>query len=328
VQPTSGKRVYYLLQRLWEITMKLSQLAAIAALLLFIAVAVFARAQEMPRNGACFYKDPNYHGDYFCANVGESYVNLPSGFNDRIRSVRILGGTRVRAFNDNYFGGADITFTNDAPDLRVVALGTTANWAERISSLHVGTADDRTYRQWGNTANTGAIVACFFEHPNFIGRSFCVERGKSLDVLPGGFKDNVQSLRVVGNAEVQLFAGNNFTGRSASTRSDIAELRSWALPDNPARRWGEDISSVKIDVGRQWTGGDYDADDRRSVDNRLVSCTSQPGDRQRYCNFRGFVRNAYMVNSYGTCRKGVSWGIDNGRLWVSNGCSADFQVQP
>lgn len=308
--------------------MKLSHLAAIAALLIFVALAVFAHAQEMPRNGACFYADPNYRGASFCANIGESYVNLPPGFNDRIRSVRLLGGAKVRAFNNNYFGGADITFTNDASDLRSVALDTTANWAERISSLHIGAADDRAYRQWGNTMSTGAVVACFFEHPNYIGRSFCVERGKSLDVLPGGFKDNVQSLRVVGNTEVQLFAGNNFSGLSASTRADIPELRSWTLPNNPARRWGEDISSVRVDAASQWNDGGYrDNDDRRPRDNRLVSCASQPGDRQQYCNFRGYVRDAYMINSYGTCRKGVSWGIDNGRIWVSNGCSADFQVQ-
>jgi Protein of unknown function (DUF3011) len=37
--------------------------------------------------GACFYKEINYAGEYFCMRRGESYPNLPPGYNDRISSI-------------------------------------------------------------------------------------------------------------------------------------------------------------------------------------------------------------------------------------------------
>lgn len=314
--------------------MKYLQCAAVLLLaILFVAVTVSAQT-DMPRNGACFYKDPNYRGSYFCAQAGESYENLPAGFNDRIRSVRIFGNAQVQAFNDNRFAGSDVTLSNDVPDLHALpmAVDPRANWTERFSSLRVSATNDRGFPRWGNNAaTTGGVGACFFEHPNYVGRSFCVDRGKALDNFPAGFRDGIQSIRVFGDSEVQIFSENNFTGLAARTRRDIPELRAWSIPDNPSRKWGEDIASVRVDVPRnmRWnnSGGYRDDDTRGAPDRNLVRCTSQPGDRPQYCNSRGYARDAYMINSYGTCRKGVTWGIDNGRLWVSNGCAADFQVQ-
>ncbi len=295
-------------------------------LILFLLTAIGAVAQtDQPRDGACFYKDVNYRGDYFCARAGDELENLPSGFNDRIRSVHIFGNAQVQAFMDNRFAGADVTLRNDVPDLHAVPLAVDprANWTERISSLRVSSTYDRG--RWGDKPGS-ATGACFFEHPGFVGRSFCVDRGQALDSFPPGFKDGVQSVRVFDGSELQLFSDSNFRGISATTRTDIPELRAWSLPDNPSRKWGERIASVRIQSrGQQW-GGYRDDDDRRG-DRGLVRCASQPGDRQQFCNARGvYVREAYMINSYSACRKGVSWGIENGRLWVSNGCSADFQV--
>ncbi|HET8667962.1 MAG TPA: hypothetical protein VFM10_08280, partial [Terriglobales bacterium] len=44
-----------------------------------------------PRQGACFFRDSNFRGDYFCVARGESIRSLPPGFNDRISSVRVFG---------------------------------------------------------------------------------------------------------------------------------------------------------------------------------------------------------------------------------------------
>lgn len=304
--------------------MKSLRFCTIMSLLLLFALGAFAQTDQ-PRDGACFYKDVNYRGDYFCAQPGDALENLPSGFNDRIRSVRIFGNAQVQAFMDNRFGGADVIFRSDVPDLHAIPLAVDprANWTERISSLRVNFGYER--RRWDDksSASTGA---CFFEHPGFVGRSFCVDRGQSLDTLPPGFKDGVQSVRVFDGTEVQIFSDTNFSGLSSRTRAEIKELRAWSLPENPSRKWGERIASVRVNaLDRRW-GGDRDDDDRRG-DRGFVRCSSQPGDRQQYCNSRGqFVRDAYMINSYSACKKGVSWGIDDGRLWVSNGCAADFQV--
>ncbi len=296
-------------------------------LVLVFALAAFAQTDQ-PRNGACFYKDVNYRGAYFCAQAGDSLDNLPAGFNDRIRSVRIFGNAQAQVFMDNNFGGTDATFRDDVPDLHAVPLAVDprANWTERISSLRVSAMS-----RWGGGPNDGP-GACFFEHPNFVGRSFCVNRGDSLENFPAGFQNGVQSIRVFGDADVQIFSDTNYRGTTARLRNDVPELRALSLPNNPSRRWGEQIASVRVASlrGDQWSQGGYrdSEDENRGYDDRnTVRCSSQPGDRPQYCTARDSIRNAYMVNSYSSCRKGVSWGIDDGRLWVSNGCAADFVVR-
>ena len=44
--------------------------------------------EPFPREGVCFFEDPNFSGDYFCAGVGDSSGRVPDNLNDRISSVR------------------------------------------------------------------------------------------------------------------------------------------------------------------------------------------------------------------------------------------------
>ena len=43
-----------------------------------------------PRDGVCFYKDPDFRGDYFCATSGESVGSLGKDMNDEISSNTIF----------------------------------------------------------------------------------------------------------------------------------------------------------------------------------------------------------------------------------------------
>src|SRR5512140_169134 len=45
---------------------------------------------EVPGEGACFYEDANFRGNYFCVPRGVSYASVPQGFNDKISSIRLL----------------------------------------------------------------------------------------------------------------------------------------------------------------------------------------------------------------------------------------------
>ena len=45
-----------------------------------------------PRSGACFYRDANFQGDYFCLRAGESVDAVPNDMNDQISSIRTFGG--------------------------------------------------------------------------------------------------------------------------------------------------------------------------------------------------------------------------------------------
>jgi hypothetical protein len=84
---------------------------------------------QLPRQGACFYRDANFRGEYFCVNRGGSYATLPSGFNDRISSIRVRGAN-VMLFRDRNFDGRSQRVSSDVVDMR-------RTWNDTISSLRV-----------------------------------------------------------------------------------------------------------------------------------------------------------------------------------------------
>jgi hypothetical protein len=92
-----------------------------------------------PRQGACFFRDSNWRGDYFCVARGQTIPSMPPGFNDRISSVRLFGGARVTVYQDSNFRGRDARFGRNIADLhdRGVRDDRDRNWNDRISSIRV-----------------------------------------------------------------------------------------------------------------------------------------------------------------------------------------------
>jgi hypothetical protein len=83
----------------------------------------------MPQEGACFYEDVNFRGQYFCVPRGATYAALPRGFNDKISSVKVFGA-EVRVFQDRDFRGRSREIRGDAPNLR-------GDWKDDVSSIRV-----------------------------------------------------------------------------------------------------------------------------------------------------------------------------------------------
>ena len=83
----------------------------------------------VPRDGACFYEDADFRGEYFCVPRGASYAELPAGFNDRISSIRLLGA-RVTIFQDANFSGRSDRLDADVQDM-------SRRWNDTISSFRV-----------------------------------------------------------------------------------------------------------------------------------------------------------------------------------------------
>lgn len=92
-----------------------------------------------PQQGACFYRDSNFRGDYFCVARGETMRSLPSGFNDRISSMRLFGGVRVSVFQDSDFRGPSARLNRNINDFHSndVRGQWDRNWNDRISSIQV-----------------------------------------------------------------------------------------------------------------------------------------------------------------------------------------------
>lgn len=89
---------------------------------------VWGRA-ALPREGACFYEDAHFRGQYFCVPRGGTYVSLPRGFNDRISSIRVFG-SGVRIYKDRDFRGRSRNVDRDVDDLR-------GDWRDTVSSIRV-----------------------------------------------------------------------------------------------------------------------------------------------------------------------------------------------
>ena len=85
---------------------------------------------QVPRAGACFYRDINFGGDYFCASLG-SRAEVPPGTNDQISSVRIFGDVEVTVFRDVNYRGSSKRMDRDVRDLR------RSGWNDRISSYSI-----------------------------------------------------------------------------------------------------------------------------------------------------------------------------------------------
>jgi len=85
--------------------------------------------QNVPREGACFYQDANFRGQYFCVPRGGTYASLPNGFNDRISSVRVFGAS-VQIYDDRDFRGHSTEIRRDNGDLK-------GRWRDTVSSIRV-----------------------------------------------------------------------------------------------------------------------------------------------------------------------------------------------
>ena len=211
--------------------------------------------ERMPQNGACFFEDANFRGDYFCVRDSDRLMRMPSGMGDRISSVRVLGGSEVTVFRDSGLRGRSARFINDIRDLK------REGWNDQISSIDVirsrgyggwfpngdsrgrdnrgdsrGTWNSNGRPVWGRNQQLPREGACFYEDADFRGECFCVPRGATYTSLPRGFNDRISSVRVI-NAEVRLFQNEEFRGRSRELRSDLRDLRG---------SWRDTVSSIRV----------------------------------------------------------------------------------
>jgi Peptidase inhibitor family I36 len=113
--------------------------ALVFAVLMLPAVATVAPAQQWghpgtPRDGVCFYKDPNFHGDYFCVAAGDEYNHMPEDMNDKISSIKVFGRAEAFVYQDVRFEGQSTRFDRDIKNLK------DEGWNDRISSIRIRSA--------------------------------------------------------------------------------------------------------------------------------------------------------------------------------------------
>jgi hypothetical protein len=94
---------------------------------------------QQPRAGACFYRNINFQGDYFCMKAGDRWPSLPRGFNDQISSIRIFHGALVQVFENGGFTGRRLRIDHDVDSLLRARLpgDPGKSWNDRISAIAV-----------------------------------------------------------------------------------------------------------------------------------------------------------------------------------------------
>ena len=107
---------------------------------LFLAEAASAQPrwgrERVPNQGACFYEDINFRGDYFCVRQDDRLPRLPSGMGDKISSVRVFGSAEVTVFRDADMRGRSARFIDDVRNLKG------EGWNDQISSVDVTSGRD------------------------------------------------------------------------------------------------------------------------------------------------------------------------------------------
>lgn len=69
------------------------------------------------RGGVCFYEHTNYEGRRFCAPRDSHDPQLGGFWNDRISSIRVFGGARLRVCEHWNYGGECVVFRSNRSSL-------------------------------------------------------------------------------------------------------------------------------------------------------------------------------------------------------------------
>ena len=137
-------------------------------------------------------------------------------------------------------------------------------------------------QRWGRerTPNSGA---CFYENINYDGRYFCTPAGATTVEVPAGMNDRISSVRVFGNADVEVFQNPNFRGQGRVISNDVADLRRMGFNDR--------ISSYRVDQN-----GRYYGNNRNNGNNGNRNDRYYPYDRRTEVGTGGVNSNNGRVN--------------------------------
>jgi len=102
----------------------------------------------VPTSGACFYRNPNFGGTYFCAAAGDDIAFLSGGMNNQVSSIRTFGDAEVTIFQEPRFRGRWTRVEDDVRNLR------REGWNDQLSSVRISSGYRRRghdpYRRYGS----------------------------------------------------------------------------------------------------------------------------------------------------------------------------------
>lgn len=262
-----------------------------------------------PENGACFYRG-GFDSDGFCLEAGQSLRAIPNGMNDQISSIKLFGNATVTVFKESGFNGNRRTFSSSVSDLRN---SRTSDWGDQISSVCVDRSGNTTF---GNNDTYRDSSPDGDNH----------DRDSSY---------NDRNLRIT---RAQYGAGNRMADVTDRLNSQIRnghlDLRvtndTMGGDPSPHQQKTLTVQYVYNGVRSQTVVNEGDTfnlpTDYRPTPSQTIRCESNNNARN-YCtvNTRGGVRLSRQISG-SACTQGSTWGYDGSRIWVDNGCRAEFQI--
>ena len=174
------------------------------------------------------YTAPNYGGRSLVFSDDAADLRRV-GLNDRIASVRVLGGRWVICTDINYVGCRAVA--RDIPDLGAIG------WGSRISSIREGQnwwnagGGPRGYGGgyegggrpgYGGGYENQVATVTFFQDPNFRGRSYSTQR-EVRNLVDVGFNDMASSIRITGG-RWQVCTDKDFRGQCQIISGSMSQL--------------------------------------------------------------------------------------------------------
>jgi len=224
------------------------------------ANAQFGRDRNNNRNSnnqadeVCVYRDNYFQGAERCFRAGEEIPNLADN-GSGISSIHIYGRARVTLYEDANFRGNSREFTSDVNDLAQVQMSGSRTWNDRSRSIRV-TSDNLDYgsnrsddrirpgnRRGQQGRQQGSV--CVYEDANYQGRSQCWAAGEEVADLAriSSWGDRISSIRLDGNARVDVYWDHNFWGERLTINRDVPDL---AQIRRGASTWDNQISSLEV----------------------------------------------------------------------------------
>jgi len=105
--------------------------------------------------------------------------------------------------------------------------------------------------RWGRPREPRA-GACFYKDARFRGDYFCLEPGERIETMPRGMNDEISSIQLFGDIDVEVYQDVDFRGRAKRFGSSVRNLAD--------EGWNDRLSSVRVS---RRGGGGRDRDDRR-----------------------------------------------------------------
>jgi hypothetical protein len=98
----------------------------------FAAVKLNVLSEDNPEPKVCFFSQKNFVGKSFCMPVGAQEADLKlSGWNDRIRSIKIFGAVYVTVYRDGNYAGDSLSLDHTVANLSTLP----GNWDKQISGF-------------------------------------------------------------------------------------------------------------------------------------------------------------------------------------------------